>query len=193
VPLYLSLVYKNPLPGLTKRQAIVAHLLMLFLSLCAQHRAFLLSQVYLSVSPPMSVYHIPSTNSCIESHYVTVPTDIARMPLQRSDAILDLSDPNIVLGPRKRRPTERLLENGDPLASKKVKCISSSMPTLTCLTLTHTMPSPGQTTNHTESSDDRTSDEGQAIVVEDSDGAESNGEMVEGETTEEDDDAELGM
>jgi len=43
------------------------------------------------------------------------------MPLERSDAFLDLSDPNIVLGPRKRRPTERLLENGDPLACKRVR------------------------------------------------------------------------
>jgi hypothetical protein len=41
------------------------------------------------------------------------------MPLERSDAILDLSDPNIVLGPRKCRPTEHLLDNGDPLACKK--------------------------------------------------------------------------
>ena len=41
------------------------------------------------------------------------------MPLKRSDAILDLSDPNIVLGPCKRHPTERLLENGDPLVCKK--------------------------------------------------------------------------
>jgi len=118
---------------------------------------------------------------------------VAHMPLQRSDAILDLSDPNIVLGPHKCHPTEHLLENRDPLASKKVKYILSSMPTPTCLTPTHTMPSPGQTTNHAESSDDRTLDKGQAIVVEDSDGAESNGEMVEGKTTKEDDDAELGM
>jgi len=129
-------------------------------------------------------------NSHIESHYITVPTNVARMPLQRSDAILNLSDPNIVLRPCKRRPTECLLENWDPLASKKVKYILSSMPTPTCLMLTHTMPSPGQ--NHAESSNDRTSDEGQAIVVEGSDGVESDGETVEGETTEEDDDAELG-
>jgi len=113
------------------------------------------------------------------------------MPLQRSDAILDLSDPNIVLGPRKCHPTEHLLENGDPLASKKVKYILSSMPTLTCPMPMHTMPSPGQ--NHAKSSDDRTLDEGQAIVVEGSDRAESDGETVEDETTEEDDDAELGM
>ena len=43
------------------------------------------------------------------------------MPLERSGAILDLSDFDIVLGPHKRRPTERLLENVDPLASKKIQ------------------------------------------------------------------------
>ena len=114
------------------------------------------------------------------------------MPLQRSDAIADLSDPNIILGPRKRRPTEHLLENGDPLAHKKARNDSNSMPPPTHLT--HAMPNPGQTTNHAESnhSDDGTSDEGQAIVVEDSDEEKSDGETVEGETTE-DDDAELGM
>ena len=41
------------------------------------------------------------------------------MPLERTDAILDLSDPSIVIGPRKRHPTERLLENGDPLVYKR--------------------------------------------------------------------------
>jgi hypothetical protein len=43
------------------------------------------------------------------------------MPLERSDAALDLSDPNVILGPRKRRPTERVLENGDPLACKRAR------------------------------------------------------------------------
>jgi hypothetical protein len=52
---------------------------------------------------------------------------ISSMSLQRSEAIPDLlSDPNIVQGPRKRRPTERVLENGDPLARKKAKVPSVS-------------------------------------------------------------------
>ena len=114
------------------------------------------------------------------------------MPLQRSDAILDLSDPNIVLGPRKRCPTERLLENGDPLVCKKAKHSLPSVPTPTPLMLVDTIPNPGQTTDQTKSSDDGASGEDQAIMVEDSDEAESNGEGVEGETTDEDEDAGLG-
>ena len=43
------------------------------------------------------------------------------MPLERSDAALDLSDPNVILGPHKRHPTERVLENGDPLACKRAR------------------------------------------------------------------------
>jgi len=41
------------------------------------------------------------------------------MSLERSDAILDLSDRNIILGPRKCRATEHVLENRDPLACRK--------------------------------------------------------------------------
>jgi len=120
------------------------------------------------------------------------------MLLKRSDAIADLSDPNIVIGPRKCCPTKRVLENGDPLIHKKARNKSNSMlPPPTCPT--HAMPNPGQTTNHAESSDcgdNTTLDEGWAIMVEDTDDAdedESDGETVEGETTDEDDDAELGM
>jgi len=115
------------------------------------------------------------------------------MLLQRSDAIPDLSDPNIILGPRKRRPTKCLLENGDPLVRKKARNNANSMPPPTHPM--HATPNPGQTTNHAESdcSNDRTSDEGQAIMVEDSDEEKSDGEAIEGETTDEDDDAELGM
>ena len=129
---------------------------------------------------------------------ITVPTSITPMPLERSDAIADFSDPNIVIGPRKRRPTERVLENGDPLVRKKARnnsMLMTSPPTQP----THTMPNPGQTTNHVESSDcgdNVTSDEGQAIVVEDTDDADEekkDRESVEGEITDEDDDAELGM
>ena len=45
------------------------------------------------------------------------------MPLlsQSSDGQLDAPDRNIVQGPRKRRPTQRLRENGDPLACKKAR------------------------------------------------------------------------
>jgi len=35
-------------------------------------------------------------------------------------------DPNIIDGPRKRRPTDRLLENGDPLSHKKTKTTSTT-------------------------------------------------------------------
>lgn len=49
------------------------------------------------------------------------------MPLDRADAICDLSDPNVVVGPRKRRPTERLLENGDPLSHRKVRKVSAAV------------------------------------------------------------------
>src|SRR5260221_1425816 len=122
------------------------------------------------------------------------------MPLERSNAILDLSDPNTVLGPRKRRPTERVLENGDPLACKRVRTAEGSIAadkedrtlslTLLPTHLPHTAPNPKQATNDAEGGDDRTSDGPQAIVVEDSASDEGSDE---GEVTEDDDDAELGM
>jgi len=78
------------------------------------------------------------------------------MLLERLDALLDLSDPNIVLGPHKCRATEHLLENGNPLAYKKSKAVSSAsadkdnhtsllslMPPLTYPT--PTVPDPRQT------------------------------------------------
>ena len=133
------------------------------------------------------------------------------MLLERSDAILDLSDPNVVLGPRKRRPTERLLGNGDPLVCKKKKKdqgdvstgvtvssatdngnhILSSMPLPlppSLMNQAHTALNMGQNTNHTQSHG------AQAIVVDDDDeeSLESNGDDEDkGATTEEDDDAEL--
>ena len=155
--------------------------------------------MFLSVSP-----HVFELTYMI-SLYIIVPTNVTPMPLNRSDAIADLSDPNLVLGPRKRRPTERLLENGDPLVRKKARNDLGSMPPPSPLThLTHptdVMPNHGQAANRAEtgSSDHRnnvTSDEGEAIVVYDSDDAdegETEGESVEGESTDEDDDAELGM
>lgn len=50
------------------------------------------------------------------------------MPLlsQLSDPQLDAPSPNIVQGPRKRRPTQRLRENGDPLACKRARKNTSS-------------------------------------------------------------------
>jgi hypothetical protein len=120
------------------------------------------------------------------------------MPLERSDAILDLSDPNLVLGPRKRRPTERLLENGDPLACKKGRIhvsatnVSADKENLTSSSppIDTTPPSSQSTdlTDSTESGDDDTSNGDQAIVVDDSNEEGSS----EGEVTKEDDEAELG-
>ena len=37
-----------------------------------------------------------------------------------------MSSSDIIDGPRKRRPTERVLENGDPLAHKRTKTTSTS-------------------------------------------------------------------
>jgi len=118
------------------------------------------------------------------------------MPLERSNAILDLSDPNIVIGPRKRRPTERLLENGDPLVCKKAR----NKGTLDNRTSSSMLPPahPRQATNSTGSThgDDTTSDGAEAIAVDDkeeSHGGDGGGEgSNEGEATDEDDDAELG-
>jgi hypothetical protein len=115
------------------------------------------------------------------------------MPLQRSDAIADLSNPYIILGPCKHCPTECLLENGDPLVYKKARdnsikenYTSSSM--LTPTHLTHIVPNPECTTTDAVSSDcsnKRTSDDAHTIMVDDSDEAGSDGE------TNEDDDTEL--
>jgi len=128
------------------------------------------------------------------------------MPLERSDALLDLSDPNIVLGPRKRRATERLLENGNPLAYKESKAVSSasadkdnhtSLSSLMPLPThpTPTAPDPRQTIKRTKRSDNRASDGAQEIVVdssEESDSADDGTGSNEGGSTEEDNDAKLG-
>jgi len=134
------------------------------------------------------------------------------MLLEKSDAILDLLDPNIILGPCKRCPTEHLLGNRDPLVCKKKKDqdgvstgmtvssatdngnhILSSMPPLPPLLLTnqaHTALNAGQNTNHIQSHG------AQAIMVDndEEESLESHGtDEDEGATTEEDDDAELCM
>ena len=136
------------------------------------------------------------------------------MPLERSDALLDLSDPNIIIGPCKCRATERLLENGDPLVQKKNKAVPtgmtvssasadkdkldnhplSSKPPLLLTHPTHTAPGPRKVTNRTEGGDDKASDGAQAIVVEDSSEGESDEGTGsnEGASTKEDDDTELG-
>ena len=36
------------------------------------------------------------------------------------------NDPDVVDGPRKRRPSERVTENGDPLVQKKAKTANNS-------------------------------------------------------------------
>jgi len=129
------------------------------------------------------------------------------MPLERSDAVLDLSDPNIILGPCKCRPTERVLENRDPLACKRVRKAQGPIAVMVSNAradkedrilslmlrpthLPHTAPNPKQATNDAERGNDRTSNGPQAIVVEDS---ASDERSDEGEATEEDDDTELGM
>jgi len=137
------------------------------------------------------------------------------MPLERSNALLDLSDPNIVIGPRKHRATECLLENGDPLVWKKNKAVPTGMTVSSASTdkdkldnhplsskppppltyPTHTAPGPRKVTNCTEGGDDKASDRAQAIVVEDSSEGESDEGTGsdEGASTEEDDDTELGV
>jgi hypothetical protein len=127
-----------------------------------------------------------------------VPFLISPMLLERSDTIHDLSDPNIVLGPRKHHLTERVLENGDPLACKKRRKVHVSTADVLAdkekLTV-DTTPQLSQSTcptNGTESGDDQpdqASDGVWAIVVDDSDDEGSD----EGEVTDEDDNAELGM
>ena len=122
------------------------------------------------------------------------------------DTILDLSDPNIVLGPCKHYATEHLLKNSDLLAFKKkqsnqVSPGNASMtvsnasggsadkgkhtlpPRLLLTQLTHTMLRAREATNNGESNSNGTSDTAQAIVIEDGD---------KGVTTDEDDDTELG-
>ena len=142
------------------------------------------------------------------------------MPIERSNAIQDLSDPNLVLGPRKRRATERVLENGDPLAKKKRKdnlslgdagvTVNNASADKGKHTSSLKKPAPAQqpqlahaaphargstpSTNGARGGDARTSDGAQAIVVEDgSDSDEGNNGSDDGATTDEDDDAELGM
>lgn len=135
------------------------------------------------------------------------------MPLERSDALPELTDPNIIVGPRKRRPTERLLENGDPLAHKKARTVlkdSKNMEKHTPSSIlppthvAHAMPATlaRQTPHSAEGAVDRVMDpdDPEAIVVEDTDeedncGADSDegGTQNDEGTTDEDDDAELGM
>jgi len=101
------------------------------------------------------------------------------MPIERQNAVLDLSDPNIVLGPRKRRATERLLENGDPLAAKKKRSDKVSPQSLGNVGDTGTTDSSAEETTGTPD----VAAAAQAITIEDGD---------KGATTDEDDDAELG-
>jgi|SRR6267142_5745441 len=59
--------------------------------------------------------------------FSAISSPLPPMPLDQSDACLNLSDPNIVLGPHKCCPTERLLENGDLLSQKKVRKVSAAV------------------------------------------------------------------
>ena len=198
------------MPCLAKGQSTVA-LLTFSLCLCALQLA-IYPQLYSAFSDLLFSSLIKLTCGLFVHNRYT-------MPLERCDAILDLCDPNIVLGPRKRRATERLLENGDPLAWKKKKMALSTDVTVSnthadegdhtsSLTppqppLAHIAPNPRQATNLTESSDDRPSDKAPAIVVEDSNeeassngsdkGRSDEGGSDKGESTEEDDKAELSM
>jgi len=134
------------------------------------------------------------------------------MPLERSNALPDLSDPNIVIGPRKHRPTERLLENGDPLACKKVKKNPKdlenvekhtllSMPLPAPTHVAHAVPAMQamQATHSAESTNARVRDEAEAIMVEDTDEEKTHGtdkgsvQDDEGVTTNEDDNSEMCM
>jgi hypothetical protein len=117
------------------------------------------------------------------------------MVLERSDAILNLSDPNIVLGPCKYHPTKCLLENRDPLACKKGRKVLTSTDVtvsdgsvdtdkLKPSSTSPSIPSSSQSTSPTNSTEDTNNE---AIEVDD----DSNDEGSEMEATDEDDDAEL--
>jgi hypothetical protein len=130
------------------------------------------------------------------------------MPLERCNAVLDLSDATIILGPCKCCPTECVLENGDPLASKKKRrdnvstsdagvtasnitnlCVDNGKDTVHTLSLILPLPSQlahtllyatqRDTVNHAQHND---TDTANTIIVED-----------KGAITEEDDEAELGQ
>jgi len=121
----------------------------------------------------------------LSSPLTPVPFHVFTMPLKRSDAFLELSDPNIILGPHKHHSTECVLGNGDPLACKRARNVDVSTDVSTATTvsnasrdkenhrlslmaplthLTHTtspLTSSQSTcsTNSTKSGNDQTSDE----------------------------------
>ena len=88
------------------------------------------------------VIEVP-TNMTMLNPFSAISSPLPPMPLDQSDAHLDLSDPNIVLGPCKRRPTKHLLENGDLLSQKKVRKVSAAVVVSNAL---------ADTENHTSSS-----------------------------------------
>jgi hypothetical protein len=146
------------------------------------------------------IHHVykPGISSCYPSALSPsswIPS-ISPMPLERSDAILDLSDPNIALGLHKRRPTERLLENGDPLACKKGRRAQASTGVMVSdgsvdkdklkpSLISPLMPLSSQLTGPTDSAEDSND---AVIVVDD-----SNEEGSEMEVTDKDNDAKLSM
>ena len=88
------------------------------------------------------VIEVP-TNMTTLNPFSAISSPLPPMPLDQSDACLDLSDPNIVLGPCKCHPTEHLLKNGDLLFQKKVRKVSAAVAVSNAL---------ADTENHTFSS-----------------------------------------
>jgi hypothetical protein len=140
--------------------------------------------------------------------FIRVP--ILPMPLlsQLSDPQLD-DEPNIVRGPRKRRPTERLRENGDPLACKRARTTApSATPTvrkphsnpLAASASAASLLSQGSQGLDTANSSDNGGQDGLATKVIDVDDSEHEdpeendklGSEGGGTELDEDDDAELG-
>jgi len=100
------------------------------------------------------------------------------MPIERQNAVLDLSDPNIILGPHKCHATEHL-ENSDPLAAKKKQSDKVSPQSLGNVGDAGTTDSSAEETTGTPD----VAAAAQAITIEDGD---------KGVTTDEDDNTELG-
>ena len=79
-----------------------------------------LARMYLS--PPFSRLFSLSTSSFL----LCTATNANFLLMPQLSVLATGTDPDIVQGPRKRRPTERVIENGDPLARKKVRTTSGT-------------------------------------------------------------------
>ena len=104
------------------------------------------------------------------------------MPLDRYDAIPDISDPSIIIGPRKCHQTERVLENGDPLTYKRARKTHVSTP----VTATNASRPSADKENLTMLT---LSSMPQSTCPDSNEGGDERG----GEVTDEDEDAELSM